>query len=107
MIAGRMRTRLTVWRPERKRDGFGQETAKWVEAGWARAERVKYSGRLRVEADEAFPAYDAVYNVRIRHAIGEGWRVRECGCTPMMRVSNVVPNHERGFLTLYCRKENN
>lgn len=106
MIAGRMRTRLSLWRPGWERDEYGHEESGWVDAGWARAERVKYTGRLRVESDEAFAAYDAVYNIRIHHAVEEGWRVQECGCTPKMTVSNVVPNHERGMLTLYCRKEN-
>ncbi len=106
MIAGRLRTTLRVWRPVKAEDEYGQKTGTWEEMPRIRAERVRFSGRSRMETAEVFASYDAAYNVRSRHDVAEGWRVQECPHAPVMRVDNVIPWHGKGFKQLLCHKEN-
>ncbi len=106
MIAGRLRSVLKVWRPVRREDEYGQQLGTWEELEPIRAERVRMTGRSRVETAEVFAGYDAVYNVRSVHDISEGWRVQECGHSPVMRVDSVIVWHTKGFRQLLCHKEN-
>lgn len=105
MIAGRMRYKLEMFRPERVTDNFGAEKDTFVSVGICHAERVKITGTARDEVGEHFADYRAVFRVRDAHAIKEQWRVQELGGL-LYVVASIEPNRERGMLTLNCERLN-
>lgn len=105
MMAGRMRSRLRLMRPETERDRFGSEKTVWTPVGTVWAERVRLTGRRREELGEHFPDYSAEFNIRDAHDVDDNWRVEELG-GHLYTVTNTVPNRGRGMLTLVCERVN-
>lgn len=108
MIAGRMRYKLTLLRPEKITSGFGtasRVTYSEVRDIWA--ERVNYRGSRGIEVNEVYSDYSARYRVRDAHSdIRDNWRVKEKGSETLFEVRNVIPDKSHGMLTLECEKVN-
>lgn len=105
MYAGRMKYRLKVSELVVTRDKFNAEKSAWVDRGCIHAERVKQTARRSDELGEHFPDHSATYNIRDAHKIKENWRVEELGGN-LYTVTAIVPNKDRGMLTLYCERVN-
>lgn len=105
MQAGRMRYKLELLRPQSSTDRFGEDTPEWVPTGRVWAERVKMRGQGREEAGEHFPDYSVEFNIRDAHEVEENWRVRQAGGHEYT-VTNIIPNRDRGMLTLVCVRVN-
>lgn len=105
MQAGRMRYRLELLEPVKSVSGSGACAEAYVPRGTAHAERVRMSGRRVEEVGEHFADYHVEFNVRDAHPVRDGWRVRQLG-GDLYAVTNVVPNRERGMLTLVCDRVN-
>ncbi len=107
MIAGRLKYRLQLYKPEESAGKFGMEASSYTESRTIRAERVNIRGDRRIELHEIYPDYKVTYRVRSSHSdITEGWRLREVGTSMLFEVCNVIPDKERGLLTLECEKVN-
>ena len=107
MIAGRLKYRLQLYRPAGEESIFGMTSGGYTEDKIIRAERVKYIGSHGIELHEVYADYRVSYRIRDAHSfISEGWRLKELGSSVLMEVRNVVPNKERGMLTLECEKVN-
>lgn len=105
MIAGRMKYRLKILRPVIETGRLGGERTGWEHTVTARAERVKISGSNRLEVGEHFPDYAVEFNIRDAHEVGENWRVEQLGGY-LYTVVNVIPNLDKGMLTLRCERVN-
>lgn len=105
MMAGRLKYFLELLRPARSVDEYGSEAVSWLRAGHCRAERVKRSGGRSEETQERFADVRVEWNVRIQHKVLEGWRVRERGGY-LYEVAAVVPNRDRGYVTLVTERVN-
>lgn len=107
MKAGRMDTRLRVWRlTHGEANAFSEAEAEYVCEGEWWAERCKWQGRRREEASEHFAAYDASWNVRDSHRPAEGWRLREGEDGPLFEIAAIDRYRSIGMLTLHCFKVN-
>ncbi len=105
MRAGPLTYRLELLRPERSVDSFGAERTVYTPVRTVRAERVRMSPSARLEAGESFADYRVEFNIRMAHPVAENWRVRQLG-GHLYTVTNIVPNHGRGFKTLICERVN-
>lgn len=105
MQAGRMKYKLVLLKPAGDADGFGEETPGYTEFRTVAAERVKVSGNRSEEVGEHFPDYRAEFNIRDAHPVKENWRVRQLGGYEYT-VTNIIPNLDRGMLTLVCDRVN-
>ena len=105
MIAGRMKYKLTIYQPTTSTDKFGETVSTWTAVATIHAERVKISGRRAVIDNEIFADYTTEFNIRDGHTIKENWRVEQVGGY-MYSVKNIIPNKDRGMLTLVCDRIN-
>ena len=105
MIAGRLRYRVELLRPSTTVNAYGEQVTTWEAVGSVRAERVRLTGSRRDEAAEMWSDYAASYNIRDAHRVEEQWRVREAGGC-LMSVAAIIPNKERGYITLQCVRVN-
>lgn len=105
MQAGRMKYKLELLEPVRIADRFGAETTDWQKTRTVSAERVKFSGSRHIEVSEQFADYRVEFNIRDAHAVDEGWRARQLG-GHLYTVVNIIPNKDRGMLTLVCERVN-
>lgn len=105
MRAGRMKYRLHVFKPETLANAFGEEQNRYTQVATIWAERVKLLGNFHTEAAEQFSDYQVVFNVRSEHHVLEGYRVQQLGGY-LYNVDNVIPNLDRGMLTLQCSRIN-
>lgn len=103
MIAGRLKYRISILRPIKTVGRFGETSSTWEEVySGTPAERVKLNGRRVVIDGEIFADYTAVFNIRREHTVKENWRVREGDI--LYSVKNIIPNREKGMITLVCDK---
>lgn len=105
MQAGKMKYRIELLEPVRREGRFGEQTEGYESRGTARAERVKLTGNLSEELGEHFPDYSVRWNIRDAHHVEEHWRVRQLGGHEYT-VTNIIPNRDRGMLTLVCERVN-
>lgn len=105
MIAGRMKYRLRILKPVTTTGRFGEKSSQWVETATVHAERVKMSGRRTMQDSEVFPDYTVEFNIRDRHEIHENWRVEQLGGNTYS-VAAIIPNLDRGYMTLVCDRLN-
>jgi len=105
MIAGRMKYMLEIYQPVNTTDKFGAKTTTWTLTNTVHAERVKLTGRRVTQTAEIFPEYTAEFNIRDVHTIAENWRVQQQGGN-LYTVVAIVPNIDRGYLTLICDRVN-
>lgn len=105
MKAGRMMYRLVLYKPTTTTNSFGEEQLTYTTTNTVHAERVKESGRRSEEVGEHFPAYSVEFNIRDAHTVAENWRVQQVGGY-LYTVTNIIPNRDRGFLTLICERVN-
>lgn len=105
MIAGRLRYRLTLLKPVASSGKFGSEKKAYENVRTVWAERVKVSPTLVEDLGEIFSDYTVEWNIRDSHPVDEKWRVEQKG-GHLYDVINVIPNHDRGMLTLRCRRVN-
>ncbi len=105
MQAGRLKYRLVLMAPVESTDRFGSAKQIFEERATVRAERVKISGSRVEEAGEHFADYRTEWNIRDAHEVHEHWRVRQLGGLTYT-VTNVIPNLDRGMLTLICERLN-
>lgn len=100
-----MKYRLRILQPYEAVNSFGEKTPQWKEARTVHAERVKFSGRRSQEVGEGFPDYRAEWNIRDCHPVDENWRVEQLG-GHLYTVVSIIPNIDRGMLTLVCERVN-
>ena len=105
MQAGRMKYRLELLKPSVDIDSFGEETPQFTPFRVVHAERVKFSGNRVDQVGEHFPDYRAEFNIRDIHPVAENWRVRQLGGY-VYTVAAIIPNLDRGMLTLICERVN-
>mgnify|MGYP002525875374 CR=1 FL=1 len=105
MIAGRLRYKITIMRPRRTVNEYGEEATVWEDLACVRAERVRMSGTRSNEAAEHFADFRTVWNIRDVHAVTSNWRIRDNEGVPYVIVA-VEPNHLRGYNTLVCERLN-
>lgn len=105
MQAGRMRYKLTLMRPVSIIDDFGEETPEYEDFRTVAAERVKASGFRHDEVGEHFADYRVEWNIRDAHPVKENWRVKQAGGHEYT-VMAIIPNRERGMLTLVTERVN-
>lgn len=105
MLAGRMRNKLEIYKPQVVTNDYGEDFETWELLVTVWAERVKQSGARSEEVGEHFPDYSAEFNIRSAHTVEENWRVKQCGGY-LYTVTNIIPNIERGYKTLICVRVN-
>lgn len=105
MIAGRMKHRLRLMKPVTSTGKFGGEKVTYELTATVWAERVKVSPKYGLEHGELFSDYTVEYNIRDAHSVDEKWRVQEEG-GHLYDVINIIPNRERGMLTLRVKRVN-
>lgn len=105
MIAGKMKYKLLLLKPTRLVDSMGAEVTTYEETRKVHAERVKASGARSEEVGEHFANYSVEYNIRSAHPVAEGWRVQQIGGY-LYTVDAIIPNIDRGFITLKCERVN-
>lgn len=105
MQAGRMKYKLKLLRPVSRVDEFRSEHTTYEETRTVWAERVKANGSYGAEVGERFPSYTVEFNIRDAHEVAENWRVEQLG-GHLYTVANIVPNRDRGMLTLRCERVN-
>lgn len=105
MIAGRMKYRLELYRPVTRKNPYGEIESTYRKTVTVHAERVKQTGRRRIDMDEVFADYTTEFNIRDIHEIDEGWRVQQLGGY-LYSVTNIIPNLDKGFKTLVCDRVN-
>lgn len=106
MQAGRMKYRLVLLKPaETSKGKFGSKKPDFIETVTVHAERVKLNGHRSEELGEHFPDYHVEFNIRDAHEVKENWRAREIGGYEYT-ITNIIPNRDRGMLTLICDRLN-
>lgn len=84
---------------------FGGGKQSFVETVTVHAERVNLSGHRSEELGEHFPDYHVEFNIRDVHEVKENWRAQEVGGYKYT-ITNIIPNRDRGMLTLICDRLN-
>lgn len=105
MRAGALKYRLELLRRVVSRSKTNSTLESFVSEGVIHAERVKLSGRFTTEGGEVFPDYHVEFNIRDAHTVEEGWHVRQLGGNEYV-ITNIIPNRDRGMLTLVCERFN-
>ena len=105
MQAGKMKYKLVLFKPVTEVDKFGAEVSKFQEFRTVNAERVKMTGNRSEEVGEHFPDYRTEFNIRDAHPVKENWRVKQLGGYEYV-VTNIIPNIDRGMMTLICDRVN-
>lgn len=105
MLAGRLKYRIQLFKPDRSINRFGEETLMYLPVKTIHAERVKHTGYRSEEVKEHFADYRAEFNIRAAHEVKEGWRVQLLG-ENLYEITNILPNIDRGFNTLVCARVN-
>lgn len=105
MRAGSLKYRLTLLEPVRTFDRMGAEATTYTATRTVWAERVRTSGSRSEEVGEHFADYVTEFNIRDAHTIAENWRVQQLG-GHLYTVVAIVPNIDRGFITLKCERVN-
>lgn len=100
-----MKYRIEILEPVQERNSFRETVQTYRPRGTARAERVKLTGVRSDEVGEHFPDYSVRFNIRDAHVVEENWRVRQLGGYEYT-VTNIIPNRDRGMLTLICERVN-
>lgn len=105
MIAGKLKYKLTIFEPIVTIDAMGAEVVTYEMTRVVHAERVRTSGNRSEEVGEHFADYNAEFNIRSAHHIGENWRVQQVGGY-LYTVIAIIPNLDRGYNTLICSRVN-
>lgn len=106
METGWLNERITILRPKRVTDQFGDEHTEYVETRTAYAYRIAQRGTRSEEANEHFPSYTAQFVIRAEHKIEDNWQVQHIGGY-LYTVTNIVPyGHDRAYKTVYCERVN-
>lgn len=100
-----MKYKLRLLEPVAEVGRFGDETMTYRPVRVVNAERVKFSGSRSEEVGEHFPDYRAEFNIRDAHPVREQWRVEQLGGY-LYSVTNIIPNLDRGMITLVCDRVN-
>lgn len=100
-----MKYRLKLLQPVAVTNDYGEEAATYEAVRTVWAQRVKQSGSRSDEVGEHFPDYRAEFNVRDAHPVKENWRVEQLGGC-LYTVTAIIPNIDRGMLTLVCERVN-
>lgn len=105
-MAGRLTERLEVSDMTKGSNDFGRGKVGYVKRdGFIRAELRKQTGRQLEQGGEVFAAYAAEFNIRDRHQIKEGDRVRHlCPGGFLYKVENILWNRQKCMKTLQCSK---
>lgn len=82
----------------------GAVTRRWTDEKEIRAERVKFTAKAVMRGAEGFIQADAVFYVRHRHRIEDGWRVRDRA--GMLYDVVVEPDRENDLKLLKCTRVN-
>lgn len=105
MRAGPLKYKLVLMKPTRGTDRMGGETSDYEDTVTVWAERVRFSGARSEEVGEHFADYDAEFNIRDKHEVGENWRCRQLGGY-LYTIIAIVPNIDKGYNTLICNRVN-
>lgn len=105
MMAGKMKYKLALLKPESKINAYGEEKTFYTVIRTVHAERVKQSGNRSEELGEHFPDYRTEFNIREAHPVEENWRAQQLGGY-LYTVVAIIPNLDRGYKTLICERVN-
>lgn len=107
MKAGKLKSRIELFEPHIERDEYGAEKIRYTKTSLVYAERVKLSGRMLEQVGERFSSYSVRFSIRDAHRVDEHWRLRQIGRNNhFYEVTNILPNPDRGMLTLICERIN-
>ena len=104
MRAGALKYRLILLRPTTTADEYGAEATAYEQTRIVHAERVRQTGARSEEVGEHFADYRTEFNIRDAE-VAENWRVRQVGGY-LYTVVSIIPNIDRGMLTLVCERVN-
>lgn len=105
MKAGRLNYFLTPMELITEHNPDTGETLRYWEAhDEIRAERVKFIARAATRGVESLTVADAIFRIRYRHDVKDGWRVRDREGVKYDVV--VEPDRENGMKLLKCTKVN-
>lgn len=97
-----MKYKLVLLCPSGTVDDFGDDKSEeFTAVRTVNAERVRISGSRSMEVGENLPDYRAEFRIRDVHPVRENWRVQQLG-GHLYTVTNIIPNLDRGMLTLVC-----
>ena len=106
MRAGPLKYKLELWAPVESADiAFGGDTGEYEFVRVVNAERTKIRGNRSDEAGEHFPNLHVEFCIRDAHKVKPNWRVRQLGGDEYI-VCGVIPDRDRGMLTLICDRLN-
>lgn len=105
MRAGSLKYRLRLLKPVYNEDGLGSELVDYQETTTVWAERVTMRGSRTEAVGEHFSDYSTEWRIRDAHTVDDHWRVQEPG-GHLYEVTTVIPNRDRGMLTLRCERVN-
>lgn len=105
MRAGNLKYKVTILAPRVEVNDYGAQSISFTPTAVVHAERVKLSGTRSLEVGETFADYDVVFNIRDAHEVHENWRLQQIGGN-LYSVTNIIPNHDRGYNTLQCVRVN-
>ena len=106
MIAGRMRDKVTFYRPTTVVNAFGEAEQTWLGAGTVHAERVKRTDSRSDEVGEHFASARVTWLVRDAHTVRANWRLADSRTGEMFVILAVTPHRERGYNELLCELYN-
>lgn len=102
MMAGRLRHRCKLSRPQREPNGSGGATETWLEVGEVWCEITMPTGRVAPVAEQLQAVISAEIRIRPRSDIAAGWRLTEKRSGTTYKVEATLLNNERDMLRLLC-----
>ena len=86
-------------------DSYLQHLLDTAEAHIANATHRTMEELEEMGGGELSPDYSVEWNIRDAHEVHENWRVEQLGGN-LYTVTYIIPNYDRGYLTLVCDKVN-
>jgi SPP1 family predicted phage head-tail adaptor len=107
MISGRMRDRVTLYRPVVHVDKFGAEETTYEEVKTVWAEIQHKDATTTEQVGEFFMGERIDILIRIQHEVRENWRVRQLtGLGHLFHIRNIDPRPLKGLNRLICERVN-
>jgi len=102
MIAGRLRDKVTVYRPVEEVNGYGEAMQTWVAVATVHAERSKRVDARSEQVGEHFAEARVTWLIRGVHAVKANWRIVDARTGEKFTIMAVTPHRERGYNELSC-----
>ena len=107
MISGRMRDRVTLYRPVATVGKFGAEETTYEEVKTVWAEIQHKEASTTEQVGEFFMGERIDILIRNQHEVRENWRVRQLtGLGNLFHIRNIDPRPLKGLNRLICERVN-